>query len=277
MKFQYLGTSASEGVPAVFCECDMCNEARKRGGRDLRTRSCAVIDDTVMLDFGPEAYVQSVRFGVHLSRVKYLLVTHPHVDHFLTNNFNLRGGFWGMDLAEDILTVYGGKEVFETMQNFFQTGRERIVPHFAAYRARAFEPIDTESYRFLPLRARHDPSLDCLFYMIESKRDGKRVLYMHDTENDIEESLDYIRGLHCDMVSFDCTMGNDFVPKGNRHMGFQNDILVRDKLLQNGCIDSTSRLVCHHICHHVGLYDDLARVFAREGFELSYDGMTIEL
>lgn len=277
MKFQYLGTSASEGVPAVFCECDMCNEARRRGGRDLRARSCAVIDERVMLDFGPEAYIRSVQFGVHLSRIRYLLITHPHVDHFLTNNFNLRGGFWGMDLAEDVLSVYGGKEVYETMTRFLAEGREQIVPHFAACRAVPFEPIDTEDYRFLPLRARHDPTLDCLFYLVESKSDGKRVLYIHDTENDIDDSLEAICGLHCDMVSFDCTTGNDFSPKGQRHMGFRNDILVRDALLKNGCIDSTSRLICNHICHHVGLYDDLARVFATEGFELSYDGMTVEL
>lgn len=277
MEFQYLGTSASEGVPAVFCECDMCNEARRRGGRDLRTRSCAVIDGKVMLDFGPEAYAQSVRFDVHLSKIRHLLVTHPHVDHLLMNNFNLRGGFWGMNLAEDVLTVYGGQQVYDMVQNFLRTGRDVVVPHFAAQKMTAFQPYDTEDYRFTPLRAQHDPSLECLFYLVESKADGKRVLYMHDTENDIDDSLDFIRGIHCDMVSIDCTTGDRFVPKGERHMGFRNNLLVRDKLLKNGCIDSSTRLVCNHICHHVGLYDDLARVFAAEGFELSYDGMRLSL
>ena len=31
MKFKYLGTAAAEGFPAVFCDCEYCKEARKRG------------------------------------------------------------------------------------------------------------------------------------------------------------------------------------------------------------------------------------------------------
>ena len=27
MKFRYLGTSAGEGIPAVFCECETCKKA----------------------------------------------------------------------------------------------------------------------------------------------------------------------------------------------------------------------------------------------------------
>ncbi len=277
MKFQYLGTSASEGVPAVFCECEMCNEVRRRGGRDLRTRSCAVINDKVMLDFGPEAYVQSVRFGVHLSKIRHLLVTHPHTDHFQMNNFPLRGGFWGMNLCEDVMTVYGGKEVFERVSEYLETGREVTRPHFAAKKLTAFEPFEDDEYKFIPLRAQHDPSIECLFYLVEDKKENKRVLYIHDTENDIDDSLDFIKGIHCDMVSFDCTMARGFVKKGERHMGIQNDLLVRDKLIENGVVDSSTRLVCSHICHHKGFYDDLARDFAKEGFELAYDGMIIEL
>ena len=48
MKITYLGTAASEGWPAEFCECDICRAAMKRGGRDLRLRSCALIDDDLL-------------------------------------------------------------------------------------------------------------------------------------------------------------------------------------------------------------------------------------
>ena len=48
MKLKYLGTAAAEGIPAMFCECNNCKEARRRGGRDLRTRSQALIDGKVL-------------------------------------------------------------------------------------------------------------------------------------------------------------------------------------------------------------------------------------
>lgn len=277
MKFTYLGTSASESIPAIFCECDMCNEARRRGGKDIRMRSCAVINDDVMLDCGPEAHCQAVRFGVHLSKIKHLLVTHPHNDHFFPHYFTLRGGFWALKLYEDVLTVYGGREVYEKINDFVTNGREQVRPHLAAHRFSPFDTVETEDYKFTALRAAHDPSIECLFYLIEDKRCGKRVLYMHDTENDIEDSLQHIAGIHCDMVSIDCTMGNEFVEKGFRHMGLKNNILVRDRLRELGCIDNSTRLICNHICHHKGLYDDLSAIVGKEGFELSYDGMTVEL
>ena len=44
MKILYLGTGAAEGVPAVFCNCDTCREARRRGEKEFHSRSQVLID-----------------------------------------------------------------------------------------------------------------------------------------------------------------------------------------------------------------------------------------
>ncbi len=41
MELMYLGSAAAEGWPALFCECDACKEAARRGGRDIRMRAPA--------------------------------------------------------------------------------------------------------------------------------------------------------------------------------------------------------------------------------------------
>lgn len=274
MEIQYLGTSASECVPAVFCECDMCNEARRRGGRDLRTRACTIIDGKVMMDFGPEIYVQSVRFGVHLSEMRYLLITHPHGDHLCTSNIGLRGGFWGMKLKEDVLDVYGGKEACEAVRK--SSSNPIITPHYRINQIAPFETVDVGDYRFTALRASHAKTLECFLYLIESKADGKKVLYMHDTDRNIDDTVDFLKGTHCDLVSFDCTNGNDFF-HGEGHMGLKDNILLRERLIENGVVDSSTICTCSHICHHVGLYDDLARIADHEGFLLAYDGIRITI
>ena len=51
MKFRFLGTCAAEGIPALWCRCDNCRRSRELGGRALRTRSQALIDDTLLIDF----------------------------------------------------------------------------------------------------------------------------------------------------------------------------------------------------------------------------------
>lgn len=57
MKIQYLGTAAAEGIPAIFCECDTCKKARSLGGRNIRTRSQAIIDENVLIDFPADTYM----------------------------------------------------------------------------------------------------------------------------------------------------------------------------------------------------------------------------
>ena len=56
MKFRFLGTAAAEGIPALFCECAVCKEAREKGGRHIRTRSQALIDDDLLIDFNADSY-----------------------------------------------------------------------------------------------------------------------------------------------------------------------------------------------------------------------------
>lgn len=45
MKIKYLGTAAAEGVPAIFCRCEVCRKSKAAGGRNIRTRSQSIIDD----------------------------------------------------------------------------------------------------------------------------------------------------------------------------------------------------------------------------------------
>ena len=38
MKLVFLGTAAAEAIPALWCGCNICREARRRGGKDIRRR-----------------------------------------------------------------------------------------------------------------------------------------------------------------------------------------------------------------------------------------------
>ncbi len=49
MKIKYLGTAAAEGIPAIFCECKICKKARELGGKNIRTRSQALINDDLFI------------------------------------------------------------------------------------------------------------------------------------------------------------------------------------------------------------------------------------
>nr|WP_234480046.1 hypothetical protein [Erwinia sp. S38] len=82
MKIHFLGSAASEGIPNPFCRCNHCQQARRLKGKDIRTRSSAIIDDVMMIDVAPEFSQQLLRDGLDANGITDLLFTHTHPDHF---------------------------------------------------------------------------------------------------------------------------------------------------------------------------------------------------
>ena len=78
MIFKFLGTAAAEGIPAVFCECEACTIARKRGGKHIRTRSQAMINDDFLIDLNADTYTHFLNNNIVGSKIKNCIVTHNH-------------------------------------------------------------------------------------------------------------------------------------------------------------------------------------------------------
>ena len=85
--FTFMGTAAGCGVPAFFCDCPACNEAR-RDPRARRGDCGALVRGTnadgspgrnVLIDTPPDLRHQLLREDVR--RVDELLYTHAHFDH----------------------------------------------------------------------------------------------------------------------------------------------------------------------------------------------------
>ena len=82
--FTFMGTGAGCGVPAFFCECPACQEARehpraRRGDCGAMIRGRGEGGLTVLIDTPPDVRHQLNREGVRA--IDRLLVTHGHSDH----------------------------------------------------------------------------------------------------------------------------------------------------------------------------------------------------
>ena len=98
MDITYLGTSAAEGFPAIFCNCSYCNEARRLGGKNVRTRSQALINQNLLIDFPADTYAHFLQNGIRGDAIEYLLFTHAHMDHFYSEDLFLREGCYAHDM-----------------------------------------------------------------------------------------------------------------------------------------------------------------------------------
>ena len=84
MKIKFLGTAAYESVPALFCECDVCRKSEKMGGRNIRSRSQALINDDLLLDFPPDTVWHYHMHGIDFGKISDCLITHSHYEKVLS-------------------------------------------------------------------------------------------------------------------------------------------------------------------------------------------------
>jgi phosphoribosyl 1,2-cyclic phosphate phosphodiesterase len=272
MKVKYLGTGAAEGWPEVFCGCQHCRKARIRGGKNIRTRSSVLIDDSMMVDFPPDSYSHVISYGLDFSRLKHLVITHSHQDHFFTDDLKLRKPVFAHLEDNSILNIYGNMAVGEIMTEILNSNSDlkqymsfRYIPPFETYIA--------DDIRITPLLASHDRNEDCYIYIFEDKH-GKRMLYGNDTGIFPDATWEYIEGYYFDLVSLDCTTGPE--PEGIYHMGIPDNIKIKERMTKTGAADNATKFILTHFSHNGGLlHEQLIELVRPYEFQIAYDGFEV--
>lgn len=275
MQIKYLGTAACEGVPAIFCDCETCKRARLAGGKNIRTRSQAIIDNKILIDFSADTYMHSLNYGIELSRIHTCLITHNHEDHLYAEEIVNRKVAFAYP-EEGPLDFYVTYPAYRTLIDQILQARMDEQERVRARRIRYFETFEAEGYQITPLMANHDPQCDPVIYIIQHQ--DKAMLYAHDTGIFPEETWDYLskNPVKMNFVSLDCTHGiNETCLDG--HMGLQSDKEVRQRLVRIGCADEDTLFAVNHFSHNgLATYDELVPIAAKEHFVVSYDGMSID-
>lgn len=284
MKIRYLGTAAAEGVPALFCTCAHCSYARKVGGKEIRSRAGSIVDDRLKLDFGPDSFMQMINNHIDYTPLRAILVTHSHSDHFCASDIGFRKpGFANLPEGYPPVTIYGNAKVGEAIESRLSDLIQfRLVEPYA--------PFEVEGYTVTALDAVHCIDHEgteypvtfrgktyyraerALIYLIE--KDGRALLYGHDTDELDPRMYEYLKGKRLDLVSLDCTNGAKLTTYVG-HMGADKNLKVRAALLECGAADESTIFVANHFSHNGAIsYEALEE--ALPGFKISYDSMEIE-
>ncbi len=250
MKIQFLGTSAAEGVPSVFCECDNCKLIRSLGESEFRTRAQVMIDDCLSIDFPPDAYYHSLKFGVDFSKLKYILATHSHMDHFYAHDFILRGYKFAC-FSGPCLEIYGNEEVKKVFDECTARElKEDVKPNLKVEVLNPYEVLNVGKYKVITLPANHSKLEQALLYYIESESKG--YLHFYDTAQVDDDVFAFLKNhnAHADLVCFDCTLLERSGGKTARHMGIADNMIMKQKLFDCGIIDCKTKIVISHFSHN---------------------------
>ena len=148
MNFRYLGTAAAEGIPSVYCDCPVCSHARLSGGKEVRTRSGAVIDGTLMLDYNPDVFTQCLFGYFDARRVRDIFITHSHSDHCdMYQLINRSDPCFCLPSEQYTLNVYGNEAVG---QLFNEACREFKMVHTEFHTVAAFAPVSVQDFAVIP-------------------------------------------------------------------------------------------------------------------------------
>lgn len=278
MKIFYMGTAAAEGWPALFCECSNCKKAREAGGKNIRTRPQVLVNENLLMDFGPDTFYHAIKYSLNMAKVETVLLTHSHTDHFYTQELILRALPYAHMKQENQMLLHGNEKcrlMFERTLAV-EDDSENMAERVGFHTVREFEGFEASGYRITPLKAIHDPGEFCMLYTVTDGQ-GKTMLYGNDTGYFPEETWKHLQNRYFDLVSLDCTLGGQKGGFGG-HMSITDNDKVRERMLRIGCADEKTIFIMTHFSHNGGLmHHELEERAKSLGFLVAYDGMIVEI
>lgn len=282
MEITFLGTSAANAYPEAFCRCTNCQNARLEGGRSLRKRSSALINDDLLIDLGPDVHAACQQFRISLENVRFCLQTHSHADHLDPSHFFSRSPEFGVVGAPQ-LEFYASQATLERAallleRNFSNGGfldpetGDRL--NLGLHPIKAFQTISLGRYRVRTYPANHDRTVDPLLYAIYDNETG--LFYGTDTA-ELSEAV--WRDFHqqqqkFNLVILDHTYGLE--EESSDHLNAQGVSEHAHRMRAEGLLTEGARILATHIAHEGNpIHSELSQYAARHRYEVAYDGLVI--
>lgn len=284
MQLTFLGTAAANAYPEAFCRCQNCQEARAEGGRSLRKRSAALVNDNLLLDLGPDIMTAAQMHAVNLTNVRYCLQTHPHADHLDLSHLLSRSPGFGV-VGAPRLHFYASSATLARADQTFRSdlsGYGLFDPEAEAelnlkiHQVTPWQPFEVGPYSVVALPANHAPGCGSLLYAIESG--GRTIFYGTDTATLFEETWQafHQQQMQFDVVVLDHTYGPD--EPGSDHLNAHQFIEHVTRLREEEILKEHGRVFATHIAHEGNpVHTKLTEFAFRHGYEIAYDGLTVAL
>ena len=186
MRITVLGNGDSMGTPRVYCECDVCMEARS-SGENRRYRSSVWLEEEglppLLLDCGPDWRSQMERLGVR--HVEHALITHAHIDHIAGLTDWADSCRWRGEVSR----MYAPQEVIELIRSRYPW-TENQLEMVANDKGMDYGPWSIRAWK-----VNHGKNGYSYAYRFDHRDNGKAWAYCSDAINLTEEQTEPLQGL----------------------------------------------------------------------------------
>lgn len=273
MRIKFLGTGASEGIPSLFCNCSVCKNARKEGGRELRSRSGVLLDNNLLIDFSSDMLMNAMRYGIDCTAIRNILISHSHGDHLYVNDIGpQRYKIEEQDVLP--LHIYSNNEVLNAIKHSWHSLCENGF--LQLHETKVGTTVSLGEYKVTVFRSQHIAMEESMVYLIE--KDGKKYLHLYDTGEGVDGVVFYLQeqGITVDAVAMDSTYGL-IEREYFGHMNLNQVIRLSERFRKIGVFTPSTQICATHICHWGGSYKDLQEKASEHGIRIAYDGMEITI
>ncbi len=253
MKFTFLGTGTSQGVPVIACPCPVC---QSNDLKDKRLRTSALIEHngtTIAIDAGPDFRQQMLTAKV--KSLDAILLTHEHRDH-IAGLDDVRAFNW---VHQKPMDVWAEHRVQESLRKefayVFADTRYPGIPEIMMNNIDG-HPFEINSLKVIPIRGYHH-KLPIFGFRIGD------LTYITDANFIPEEEKEKIVGtkyLILNALRHKKHMSHFCLPEAIK--------FISDFSPRKGYIT--------HISHQMGLNADVLKELP-DNICLAYDGLTFEV
>ncbi len=254
MKFTFLGTGTSQGIPVIACGCKVCMSDNPKDKR-LRTSGMFEIDGRVLvIDTGPDFRQQMLQNNV--KTIDAVIYTHEHKDHIA-----------GMDdvrpfnyIQKKNIEIYATERVKEALHKDFHYAFDPKYQYpgipLVNINLISNQTFDCQGIEVIPIEVLHY-KLPVLGFRI------KNFTYITDANYISEKEKEKIKG------------SKVLVVNALRHQTHISHFNLEEALELIAEL-KPEKAYLTHISHHLGLHKDVQEMLP-ENVYLAYDGLSIDL
>jgi len=200
LKFEFLGTADTGGIPLLQCHCVICEEARRKKVSNRSTSAYLELDDGSVILFDAGYDLLSETFNTKPIRAVFL--THFHADHCL--------GLIRLRKSVDAITCY----IPNDAEGFGDLFRHKDSITYKVLEP--FEAIDIEGIKIVAVPLLHSKLTHGYVVFTE-----KNVLaYLTDCASIPEASLEYLKAQTIDHLFLDAAYTPWFESK--KHLNWES-------------------------------------------------------
>lgn len=280
MKLTFLGTAAATSFPLTFCKCKNCNDARKRKGKSIRKRCSLLIDDVILIDLCPDLVTALNMYEKDITKIKYLLQTHPHSDHFDAGHFVTRMTDYATINAPK-LEIIASKNCFIKMSEMIKSNEDINIfdekwqkdLNITLTEIMHDQSILLGKYKITALESLHDVRQGSMLFLVEKGKSS--VLYATDTVSLSSRTLSTLKDKHLSCLILDHTYGD--VENCGGHLNEKQFLEEIARLHEIKAIDNKTFIYATHISHEGCPYHEKMEELSNGQYKIAYDGLEVNL